>query len=119
MVKVSCYYYWRYYMESWLPVAIGVIGTFILTALLRTAETAIKRRVIVRSPESAAIDKIVPALNAVLEIQGPQSQAMIAMLEAQKGYCNGNVDTALDDMKAAKVKYDRFLQDSAKIKTAS
>lgn len=103
-------------MNETLAAAAGIIGTFILMSILRMAETAIRKRVSVRSPEAKAIEKIVPALNAVLEIQGPQTQAMIAMLEAQKGYCNGNVDTALDSMRIAKVKYDSFLQDSAKVK---
>jgi len=102
-------------MDAVLAGAAGMIGAFILTSLLRMAESAIKKRVTVRSPESVAIEKIVPALNAVLEIQGPQTQAMIAMLEAQKGYCNGNVDTALESMQIAKMKYDNFLQDSARI----
>jgi len=102
-------------MDSTLSAAFGMIGAFILTALLRMAEKAIGKRVTVKSPESKAIEKIVPALNAVLEIQGPQTQAMIAMLEAQKGYCNGNVDRALEEMEQAKARYDKFLRDSAKV----
>jgi hypothetical protein len=102
-------------MDSTLSAAIGMIGAFILTAILRTAEKAISKRVTVKSPEAKALDKIVPAINAVLEIQGPQTCAMIAMLEAQKGYCNGNVDRALEEMEQAKAKYDKFLQDSAKV----
>jgi hypothetical protein len=102
-------------MDSIFYAVAGMAGAFILTAVLRMVETAIRRRVSIRSPESAAIQKIVPALNAVLEIQGPQTQAMIAMLEAQKGYCNGNVDEALDNMRQAKNRYDRFLHDSVKV----
>jgi len=103
-------------MNSILAAAAGMIGAFILTAILRTTESALRKRISVRSPEAKAIERIVPALNAVLEIQGPQTHAMIAMLEAQKGYCNGNVDLALEEMRVAKSKYDNFLQDSAKVK---
>jgi hypothetical protein len=103
-------------VDSAVWAAVGVAGAFVLNSILKTIETAIKKNVTVQSPESKAIEKMAPAINAVLEIQGPQTCAMIAMLEAQKGYCNGNVDRALKEMEEAKAKYDAFLHSSAQVK---
>ncbi len=70
------------------------------------------------SREASQLGKIVPAVNALLEMQGPQTEALIALLEAQQGKCNGNVERALDTATAARDKFDGFLRKSAKVEVA-
>jgi hypothetical protein len=102
-------------MTDTLAVATGVIVTLIMTSLYHLLAAAIRRRVTIRSPEAQAIEQMVPAVNALMEIQGPQTQALIAILESQKGICNGNVDAALRETNKAKAKFDKFLLGQARI----
>lgn len=98
-----------------LTAAAGAAVALIVTGIYNLAATAIRRRVTVRSPEAHAIDQIRPAVNALIETNGPMMQGIIAILEAQKGQCNGNVDEALDVNRKAKQKFDAFLIESARI----
>jgi len=102
-------------MNETLIAALSVLATMIAASLYGLATTAIRKRVHIRSPESQAIEQIVPAVNALMEMQGPQTQALIAILEAQKGICNGNVDSALETTREAKDRFERFLLGQARI----
>lgn len=102
-------------MNETLTAALAAIGTLIVASIYNLIATAVRKRVTVRSPEAKAIDQLVPLVNALIEVQGPQMQGIIAILEAQKGQCNGNVDAALEVNRAAKKKFDEFLVTSAKV----
>jgi hypothetical protein len=102
-------------MDTTLAAALGILGTMVLTSLYGLVTTAIRKRVTIRSPEATAIAQMVPAVNALMEMQGPQTQALIAILEAQKGICNGNVDAALHETREAKNRFDAFLLGQARV----
>jgi hypothetical protein len=103
-------------MDSGLiSIALGVLIGLIVTGIYGLMATAVRKRVTIRSPESQAIEQMVPAVNALMEMQGPQTQALIAILEAQKGICNGNVDAALKTTRDAKIRYDDFLLGRARV----
>ena len=102
-------------IDSMLTTMIAVLVTLIISGLYGLASTALRKRVTIRSPESQAIEQIIPAVNALLEAQPSQMTALIAILEAQKGVCNGNVDSALDVTRMAKAEFDRFLLGQARI----
>jgi len=102
-------------MNSTLIAALAMLGTMVLTSLYGLATAAIRKRVTVRSPEAATLTKMVPAVNALLKAQGPQMQALVAILEVQKGICNGNVDEALRATKQAQDEFDAFLVESARV----
>jgi hypothetical protein len=57
----------------------------------------------------------VPAVNTLLAVQGPQMEALIALLEATKGQCNGNVDRALKTTRQAKDTFNSFINKSAQV----
>lgn len=69
--------------------------------------------------ESTVISQLVPAVNALLDMQGPQTHALIALLEAQQGKCNGNVEAALAISYKARDKFDGFLRDSARVESVT
>ena len=102
-------------MPDMIPVAIGAAIALLVTSIYNLTATAIRKRVSIRSPESQAIEQLVPAVNALLDMQGPQMRAHIATLEALQGQCNGNVTDALTITRAAHAKYNEFLTDSARV----
>jgi hypothetical protein len=103
-------------MEALLKNPIIVAGlTAILMWLLGWVRTFLARRVHVESPEAKTLAQVVPAVNAILCVMGPLLDASIANLEVAKGICNGNVDRALTNTRAAQIKFDAFLNDSAKV----
>jgi len=102
-------------MNQMLTVALTSIGTMIIASIYSLAAVSLRKRVTVRSPEARAIEEIVPAVNALMETNGPMMHGIIAILEAQKGQCNGNVDSALEVNRSAKKKFDEFLITSAKV----
>lgn len=102
-------------MTGTLIAALAMLGTMILTSLYGLAAAALRKRVTIRSPEARVIEQLVPTVNALLEMQGPQTRALIAILEAQKGQCNGNVDEALMVTRAAHARFNEFLTDSARV----
>lgn len=104
-------------MSATLIAALAMLGTMVLTSLYGLAAAALRKRVTVRSPEARAIEQLVPTVNALLEAQPSQMQALIAILEAQKGICNGNVDEALSITRAAHAKFNSFLVDSARVQS--
>lgn len=73
------------------------------------------RRVKASDPLAVAVRDLVPTVNFLVSVQGPQTDALIALLEATKGKCNGNVDDALKKIRDAKDRYDRFIQSAARI----
>jgi hypothetical protein len=48
--------------------------------------------------ESTVLNQLVPAVNALLALAGPNSHSIIAILEALQGNCNGNVSTRVDSV---------------------
>ena len=101
--------------EGILSAIIGVLIGLTVTGAYNLTATAVRKRVTVRSPEARAIGQIVPAVNALIESQGPMLQGTIAIMEALKGQCNGNIDQALEVNRRAKEKFDAFLVGSARI----
>lgn len=98
-----------------LPIAVGVGITLFVTSAYNLAATAIRKRVTIRSPEAQAIMQLQPAVNALIKTNGPMMQGIIAILEAQKGQCNGNVDDALVINREAKKQFDDFLISAARV----
>lgn len=91
-------------------------GVLVLAWLASRFRAYLARRVKVASPEAQTLAKVVPAVNALLDIQGPQTDALIALLEATQGKCNGNVDAALKTTREARASFGEFLTDSARVK---
>ncbi len=99
-----------------MHVAIGVVITLTVTGLYNLIKMAIKRNVTVKSPERRELEQIIPAVNEMLEMMSPVIDALILILKAQKGMkLNGNIETALIKMEAAKTKHENFLVNSAKV----
>lgn len=98
-----------------LAIGAGALVTLVLTSLYNLAATTLRRRVTVRSPESAAIKQLVPAVNCLVSIMGPMLTSQKAILEAQKGICNGNVDHAIGMVAEASERYNDFLIGAAKV----
>ena len=73
------------------------------------------RRIKASDPLAVAVHDLIPRVNFLLSIQGPQTDALIALLEVTKGKCNGNVDAALSKTRESKDRYDKFIQSAAKI----
>lgn len=79
--------------------------------------TFLARRVKVETPDSKAIRAlrkdvrtIVAVQDAIMDTQVLQSRAIKAVLEAQKGVCNGNVDRAISMIDGAEAQFDAFLR---------
>jgi len=102
-------------MNAMMYVGAGAVVTLVVGSIYNLLITSIRRRVTVQSPEAKAIAELVPAVNALIESNGPMMQGIIAILEAKKGICDGTVDRALESMTNAKNKFDFFLVGSAKI----
>ena len=102
-------------MNGTLIAALAMLGTMILTSIYGLATTALRKRVSIRSPESKAIEQLIPAVNVLIEMQGPQMRAHIATLEALQGQCNGNVTEALEITRAAHANFNSFLVESARV----
>ncbi len=103
-------------MPDMIPVAIGAAIALVVSSIYNLLSTAIRKRVTVRSPEAASIEQIRPAVNALLKANSPMMQGIIAILEAQKGQCNGNVDDALSVNRQAKKDFDEFLISASQVK---
>jgi hypothetical protein len=102
-------------LDQLIVASLASVATLAAAGLYSIIQTAVRKRVQIRSPESQAIDQIVPAVNALIVANGPMMQGIIAILEAQKGECNGNVDAALEINREAKKKFDQFLVSQAKV----
>jgi hypothetical protein len=102
-------------MNQMMTAVVSIFGTLFITSLYGLASTAVRKRVTVRSPEARAIEQMAPAVNALMEANSPMMHGIIAILEAQKGECNGNVDKALELNREAKSRFDRFLMAQAKV----
>lgn len=83
--------------------------------------TFLARRVKVETPDSRAIKAlrrdvraIVALQDAIMDTQVLQSRALKAVLEAQKGICNGNVDKAISLIDGAEAQFDAFLRSRAR-----
>ena len=102
-----------------------ILGAFIagiVGIIISAVKKYVERRVKVETPverelreTEARIRCIVPAVNMLVENQGPILQALRALLEAQKGKINGNVDDALSVVIDAQNGYTAFKDDAAKI----
>jgi hypothetical protein len=102
-------------MDEVIIASAASVITLIASGIYSVVKTAVRQRVTVRSPESRAIEEIVPAVNALIVANGPMMTGIIAILEAQKGECNGNVDAALKINREAKKRFDSFLVNQAKV----
>jgi len=102
-------------IETILVAALAALGGLIAASFYGLLSSAVRKRVTIRSPEAKSIEQIVPAVNALIEANGPMMQGIIAILEAQKGECNGNVDAALKVNREAKKKFDRYLVSQARV----
>lgn len=99
-------------VENPILVALATATAIWLGGMIRSF---VGRRVHIQSPEAAMLEQLVPAVNILIEVQGPQMVALTAILEAQKGICNGNVDAALDTTRSAKKSFDDYLVGTAKV----
>jgi NhaP-type Na+/H+ or K+/H+ antiporter len=95
--------------------AVSVLVGLALASVYGAFTAYVRKRVTIRTPEATAITSLTPAVNALLDSNGPMMQGIIAILEAQKGQCNGNVDDALRVNREAKKRFDKFLISQAKI----
>lgn len=95
------------------PILYSIIGgasMLLITSIYRLAESSIRKRVTVRSPEMAAVMQIVPTVNMMVPVLGSLLLGQQASLEAlKKGKCNGNVDKALARIDEARSLYDDYL----------
>jgi len=99
--------------ETIAALAIGALVSLIVGGLWSAIGKWMGRRVYLRSPEARSIEQIGPAVNALVKVASPQNDALIAILEAQKGVCNGNVDRALEKMRKTRDEFHGFLVSSA------
>lgn len=83
--------------------------------------TFLARRVKVETPDSRAIKAlrrdvraIVALQDVIMDTQVLQSRALKAVLEAQKGICNGNVDKAIALIDGAETQFEAFLRSRAR-----
>jgi hypothetical protein len=95
------------------PILYSIIGgasMLLITSLYRLAESSLRKRVTVRSPEMQAVLQMVPAVNMMVPVLGSLLAGQKASLEALKeGKCNGNVDHALSTIDKAKHDFDDYL----------
>jgi hypothetical protein len=101
------------------PILYSIIGgasMLLITSIYRLAESGIRKRITVRSPEMAAVMQIVPTVNMMVPVLGSLLIGQQASLEALKnGKCNGNVDKALSRIERARAQYDDYLVDQASV----
>ncbi len=102
-------------IDTVLVAALAALGGLVAASIYGLFSSAVRKRVQIRSPEARTIEQMAPAVNALIEANGPMMQGIIAILEAQKGECNGNVDSALKVNREAKKKFDRYLVSQAKV----
>jgi hypothetical protein len=94
-------------------------GAAFIIFIVNCVRTRIMKRYHSERRESTVLSQLVPAVNALLDMQGPQTHALIALLEAQQGQCNGNVEKALAISIKARDKFDMFLRDSARVESVT
>ena len=105
-----------------LHMVIGAVVAGIVGIIIASVKKYIGQRVKVETPVERELREtetrircIVPAVNMLVENQGPILQALRALLEAQKGKINGNVDDALSVVIDAQNGYTEFKDAAAKI----
>lgn len=106
---------WQTLQEN--PIAVSLI-TAAAMWIAGWVRVFLARRVRVQSPDAETINKLVPAVNCLLETKGPELEMLIALGEAMQGKNNGNVTGALTSTRAAKTKFEKFRTDAAKIEVA-
>ncbi len=101
-------------IETITALALGALVPIVVGGIVTAIYRAVRRRVLVQSPEARKLDQLIPLVNALALTTGPQNDALIALLEAQRdGKCNGNVDRALVRMRATRDEFHGFLVSSA------
>jgi hypothetical protein len=105
-----------------LHMVLGAFVAGVVGIIIAAIKKYIERRVKVETPVERELREtetrircIVPAVNMLVENQGPILQALRALLEAQKGKINGNVDDALSVVIDAQNDYTSFKDAAAKI----
>jgi predicted membrane chloride channel (bestrophin family) len=99
------------------PILVGALsaaGGALLVAIGGSLYHVARKR-IRPSPDAETLAKVVPAVNAVLQVQRPQLDLLIALGEAAQGKNNGNVTTALDGAREARGVFNEFLERAARI----
>jgi hypothetical protein len=100
----------------------GIVGSLIVAVLLGIGAIIgrfARKRIKFTNPQSAVIEEIktevsrlATIVRCIFRVQKPQIEALNALLEATKGEINGNVDTALAEVKKAKIEFNDFITDS-------
>jgi hypothetical protein len=109
-------------LDTILHMSIGALVAGIIAIIVSSVKKYMDKRIKVETPierelreTEGRIRCIVPAVNMLVENQGPILQALRALLEAQKGKINGNVDDALTVVIDAQNDYSAFKNAAAKI----
>jgi hypothetical protein len=84
------------------PIVVALLTAFAMW-MAGWVRTFLAKRVRVQGPEAEALkkqgetlEKLVPAVNCLLEMKGPEIDLLIAVAEAAQGHNNGNVTAALE-----------------------
>ncbi|MCX7023045.1 MAG: hypothetical protein NT080_00315 [Spirochaetes bacterium] len=102
-------------MTPFTALLLGALVPMIVGSLYTAATTAFRKRISIKSRSEEVINQVIPAVNALLALQGPQTEALVALLEATMGTCNGNVERALESVRRAQMVYQRFKDDAVQI----
>jgi hypothetical protein len=100
---------------TWLqdnPIAVALSTAAIMWAA-GWVRVFLAKRVRVHSPDSEAIAKIVPAVNMLIEIKGPELEMLVALGEAMQGKNNGNVTGALKSTRNIQERFDQYRSKAA------
>ena len=102
--------------------AVGALVPLVVGGLYSVVRDYLKARVHVSCPQAAPLAEVVKghdelrtAVNAVLVVQGPQLEALVALLEATKGQVNGNVDRALEKARGARETFVSYQTEQLKV----
>lgn len=102
--------------------AVGALVPLLVGGLYTVIRDFLNARVHVSCPQAAPLaevvrahDQLKTAVNAVLVVQGPQLEALVALLEATKGQVNGNVDRALEKARGARETFGQYQTEQLKV----
>jgi hypothetical protein len=107
--------------SKFLLALMGAFAGILVSKAFELLERFVTRHVRFQSPESELIKKILAMLRTtsmvqdnVMDVQMVQTRALIALLEASKGQINGNVDSALTEVRESERKFNGFLRTHVK-----
>lgn len=106
------------------PIVAGIIGGALMW-IGGWVRTFLAKRLRLETPMSKelerqckTLDEVVPAVNALVKVQGPQLDLLIALGEAAQGKNNGNVTMALTSARKGRDSFNNFIDEAARIKVA-